>query len=117
MLLVHPTADSVELVSSSAYALGFYDVPVVSVHASSVQYSDKVGVQQNACGVDCVTQSIYPTMVRTVPAHDSQATTMIALLAELNYNFIILIHSTSIDSKAFAEQFEQLTAVAKITVR
>jgi hypothetical protein len=43
VVLVHPDTATRALVASTAYALGLYHVPVISVSGASVQYSDKVG--------------------------------------------------------------------------
>lgn len=83
-------------------------------------YSIRIRYRTHECTLDCVcvcTQNVYPTLVRTVPAHDHQAYVMIELLEQLQYSTVILMHTNTDDSKAFADYFEQLALMKKIAVR
>jgi ABC-type branched-subunit amino acid transport system substrate-binding protein len=59
---------------------------------------------------------VYPTFLRTVPAHDHQALVMIELLDQLMYSPVILLHTNTDDSAAFADYFQELALLKKITV-
>lgn len=41
VILIHPEEEK-SLASATSYALGFYDVPVISVSSRDVEFSDKV---------------------------------------------------------------------------
>uniref|UniRef100_A0A915J7G8 Receptor ligand binding region domain-containing protein n=1 Tax=Romanomermis culicivorax TaxID=13658 RepID=A0A915J7G8_ROMCU len=76
VIIYHPSQEK-SLVAATSYALGFYNIPVISVSARDVEFSDK---------------NVHSTFLRSIPPYRQQAEVWFALLRKLKYRKVILIY-------------------------
>jgi len=83
--------------SSSALAVtqtcNFYHIPVIGLQNRDSSFSDK---------------HIYSTYMRTVPPYSHQVDVWIEMLKELDYRYVVFIHSADYDGRSAFSRFESL---------
>ena len=92
--------------SSSALAVtqtcSYYQIPVIGLQNRDSSFSDK---------------HVYPTYLRTVPPYSHQVDVWIEILKELDYRFVVFIHSADYDGRSSFSRFEGLAQEADIHIK
>lgn len=92
--------------SSSALAVSQicknYQIPVIGLQNRDSSFSDK---------------HVYPTYLRTVPPYSHQVDVWIEILKELEYKYVVVIHSADYDGRSSFTRFELLAEEADIHIK
>ncbi|CCD68749.1 LITAF domain-containing protein [Caenorhabditis elegans] len=93
----------IDLVTSSAYTLSFYKLPVVGVMVRDAEFSKK---------------NIYPTFVRPTAPLSDEAFVFLHMLLSLKYRQVVVLSvKRDINADQFVEEFEKRRVEFKIIVQ
>ncbi|XP_042227659.1 glutamate [NMDA] receptor subunit 1-like isoform X3 [Homarus americanus] len=92
VVVASPPGGSVTTAAVS-YTCGFYHIPVICTHSRDSSFSNK---------------NIHVSLLRTVPPYNHQADVWVTLLKHLQYQQVILLHSSDTDGRALYRRFQSL---------